>query len=81
MKSIADKSNPNKSCSADAIGNIAFSEFMNAPNQIETVNFKFHMTDVVRQKDEQFKDRLSLMINGTLIIDKCCYLINLSFSN
>ena len=32
MKSIADKSNPNKSRSADAIGNIDFSEFMNAPN-------------------------------------------------
>ena len=39
------------------------------------------MTGVVRQKDEQFKDLLSLMINGTLIIDRCCYLINLCFSN
>ena len=50
MKSITDKSNPNKSCSADAIGNIAFSEFMNTLYKIETVNFTFHMTDVVRQK-------------------------------
>ena len=55
MNSIADDFNPNPSCSADAIGTIFFSEFMDPPNQSETVNFTFHMTDVVRQKDEEFK--------------------------
>ena len=50
MKSIADNSNPNSSRSSDAIGKIAFSEFMDPPNQLETINFTFHMTDVVRQK-------------------------------
>ena len=54
MKSIANDSNTNSSCSAGAIGTIAFSEFMDTPNQSETVNFTFHMTDVVRQKDKEF---------------------------
>ena len=48
MKSIADNSIPNSSCSADAIGTITFSEFMNPSNQSETINFTFYMTDVVR---------------------------------
>ena len=56
MKSIADDSNPNSSCSTDAIGKITISEFMDPPNQLETINFTFHMTNVVRQKDEQFKN-------------------------
>ena len=55
MKSIADDSNPNSSCSSDAIGKIAFSEFMDPPNELETINFTFHMTDVVRQKVNSFK--------------------------
>ena len=80
MKSIADESNPKSTSSADAIGKIAFSEFMNPPNQSETVNFTFHMTDVVRQKDEQFKKVLSLMRTGTLNSDSCDYLIKRSLS-
>ena len=76
MKSIGDDSNPNYSCNPDAIGKIAFSEFMDLPNQFETINFTFHMTDVVRQKDEQFKKVLSLMRNGTLTNEKCKFLIN-----
>ena len=55
MKSIADDCNPKSPCSADAIGISTFSEFMDPLNQSETVNFTFHMTDVVRQKDEEFK--------------------------
>ena len=55
MKSIAVDCDPKSPCSADAIGTIAFSEFMDLPNQSETVNFTFHMTDVVRQKDKEFK--------------------------
>ena len=49
---------------------------MNSSNQLETINFTFHMTNVVRQKDGKFKDILSLMINGTLMIDNCRYLMN-----
>ena len=80
MKSIADDCLPKSSCSADAIGTIAFSEFMDPPNQSETVNFTFHMTDVVRQKDKDFKKVLSLMRTGTLNSDSCDYLINRSLS-
>ena len=47
MKSIADYSNLNSSCSSGATGKIAFSEFMDPPNQLETINFTFRMTDVV----------------------------------
>ena len=54
-KSINDDSNPNKWCSVDAVDKISFSEFMDPPNQLETVYFTFHMTDFVRQKDEQFQ--------------------------
>ena len=52
MKSIADDSNPNSSCSSDAIEKIAFSEVMDPLNQSGTINSTFHMTDVVRQKGE-----------------------------
>ena len=38
------------------------------------------MTDVVRQKDEQFKKVLSQMRNGTLNSESCDYLINRSLS-
>ena len=81
MKSIADDCIPKSSCSADAIGTIAFSEFMDPPTQPETVNFTFHhMTGVVRQKDKDFKKVLSLMRTGTLNSDSCDYLINRSLS-
>ena len=79
MKSITDDSNPNSLCSSDAIGKIAFSDFMNPLNQLETINFTSHMTDVARQKDEQFKNILSLMRNGTLTNEKCKFLINRFF--
>ena len=80
MKSITDDSNPKSTCSADAIGTIAFSEFMNPSNQSETINFTFHMTDVVRQKNEHFKKVLSQMRNGTLDSESCEYLIKRSLS-
>ena len=69
MESIADDSNPNSLCNADAIGKIAFSKFTDPPNQ-------HHMTDVVRQKNEQFKNILSLMRKGILTNEKCEFLIN-----
>ena len=55
MNSITDGCNSKFACSADAIGTIAFYEFMDPPNQSETVNFIFHMTDVARQNDKGFK--------------------------
>ena len=76
MKSVANYSNPNSSCSSDAIGKIAFSKFMDPPNELETFNFTFLMTDAVRQKDEQFKNILSLTRNWTLTNEKCIFLIN-----
>ena len=51
-KSIGVNSNTNKSCSADAIGKIVFSEFMDPSNQLKIVNFTFHMTYIVRKRDE-----------------------------
>ena len=76
MKSIADDSSSNSSCTADTIGEIAFSAFMDPPNQLETFNFIFHMTDVVSHEDQQFKHILSLMRYGTLTNEKCEFLIN-----
>ena len=76
MKSIADGSNSNYSCSADAIGKISFSEAMDPLNQLEIINFLFHMTDVISQKHNQFKHILSLMRNGTLTNETCKFLIN-----
>ena len=76
MKLITDDSNPNFSCSSDAIGKISFSELIDPSNQLKTVNFICYMTDVVRQKDEQFKNILSLMINGTSTNKKCKFVIN-----
>ena len=63
MKLIAADSNPNLSYSADVIGTIEFAEFMEPPNQSETINFTLHMTDLIRQKDEEFKNVLYLMRN------------------
>ena len=76
MKSINDDYRSNYSCSADAIEKFGFSEFMDLSNQLKTINFTFHMTDVIRQKDEQFKGILSLMRNETLTNKKCKFLIN-----
>ena len=63
MKSIINDSDPKTSCSTDSIGKTSISEFMNLPNELESVNFIFHMIDVVRKKDGNFKDILSSMIN------------------
>ena len=76
MKLITDDSNPNFSCSSDAIGKISFSELIDPSNQLKTVNFIFYMTDVVRQKDEQYENILSLMRNVTLKNEKFEFLIN-----
>ena len=40
-----------------------FSESTNPLNQLRTINFTFHITYVVRQKDWNFKDILSLIGN------------------
>ena len=80
MKWITDDCNPKSPCSADAIGTMDFSEFMDLPNQSETVYFIFHITNVVRQKDEEFINVLSSMRNETLKSDSYDYLINRSLS-
>ena len=80
MKSITDDCTLKSPCSADAIGIIDFYEFMDLPNQSETVNFIFHMTNVVRQKGEEFINVLSSMRNETLKSDRYDYLINRSLS-
>ena len=76
MKSITDDSNPNSSYSSDTIRKITFSEIMDPPNELETINFTFHMADVVSQKDKKFKNILFLMRNGTLTNEKYEFLIN-----
>ena len=76
MKSIADYSTPNPSCSSSAMGKIVFFEFMDLSNQLKINNFSFHMTDVIRQKVEQFQKVSSSMRNGTLTNEKCKFLIN-----
>ena len=48
MKYIADESDSKTSCSTDDICKIPISEFMNQNKENEIVNFKFHMTAVVR---------------------------------
>ena len=50
IKSIADDSNRNISCGADGISKIAFSKFIISLNQLETFNFTFNITNVVRQR-------------------------------
>ena len=54
---------------------------MNPPNELEIVNFKFHMTNVVRQKDENSKDTLSSMRIGTSKKEQYKFLISRCFSN
>ena len=48
MKSISDESDSKTSYSTDDICKISISEFMNQNKENEIVNFKFHMTAVVR---------------------------------
>ena len=69
MKSIADDSQITSN-DADGVGRYAFSDFMNPPNSSETINYTFHMNDVIRQNDEEFKNILSSMRKGTLTADQ-----------
>ena len=55
MKSVADYCNPKSPCSADALRTIIFSEFMDPSNQSETINSISYMTNIVKQKDKEFK--------------------------
>ena len=57
MKSILDDSLI-PSNNADGVVKYAFSDFMNPPDSSETINYTFHMTDVIRQNDEEFKNML-----------------------
>ena len=49
---------------------------MNPPNSSETINYIFHMNDVIRQNDEEFKKILSSMREGSLTTDQCILLTN-----
>ena len=49
---------------------------MNPPDSSETINYTFHMTGVIRQNDEEFKNILSSMRKGTLITDQYTVLTN-----
>ena len=51
-KSIVDGSQISSN-NADGVGIYAFLEFMNPPDSSETINYTFHMTDVIRQNDEE----------------------------
>ena len=55
MKSIVDDSQI-ASNDADGVEKYVFSDFMNPPNSIETFNYTFHMNDVIRKNDEEFKN-------------------------
>ena len=70
MKSILDYSQI-PSNNADGVGKYAFSDFINPPDSSETINYTFHMTDVIRKNDEEFKNILSSMKKVTLTIDQC----------
>ena len=47
MKLIVDDSQISSN-NVDGVGKYAFSDFMNPPNSSETVNYTYHMTDVIR---------------------------------
>ena len=55
MKSIADVSHISLN-NADGVGRYVFIDFMNLLNSSETINYTFHMTDVIRQNDKEFKN-------------------------
>ena len=57
MKSIADDSQISLN-NADGVGRYAFSDLMNPPYSSESINYTFHMTDVIRQNDVEFKNVL-----------------------
>ena len=61
---------------ADGIGKYAFLDFMNPPDSSETINYTFHMTDVIRQNYGEFKNILSSMRKGTLTTYQCTMLTN-----
>ena len=49
---------------------------MNPPDSSKTINYTFHMTDVIRQNDEEFINIISSMRKGTLTTDQCTVLSN-----
>ena len=75
MKSIADDSQISSN-NADGVGKYAFSDFMNPLDSSETINYTVHMTDVIKQNDEEFKNILSSMRKGTSTTDQCTMLTN-----
>ena len=80
MKLITDDSQISSN-NADGVGKYAFSNFINPLNSSGTINYTFHIADVIRQNDEEFKNILSSMRKGTLITDQCTVLTNRCLSN
>ena len=66
---IIDDLDPKKSYNTHGTGEITLSEFMNPTNEHVTINYSFHMTDVVMQKGEKFKEIISSMRKGTMSKD------------
>ena len=75
MKSIADYSQISSN-NTNGVRKYTFSDFMDPPDRSVTIIYTFRMTDVIRQNDEEFKNILSSMRKGTLIIDQCTLLTN-----
>ena len=61
MKSIVNSSDLTTSYKAGGDGKYTLSKFMNLLNEYETMKNSFHMTDILRQKDDQFKVIISSM--------------------
>ena len=81
MTTIADDPDSKKSYNDDDVWTLSLSEFMIPPNEHETVNYSFHITDVVRQKCENFKNILSSMRKRTMLIHQYSYLVSYCLLN
>jgi hypothetical protein len=55
-----------RSGTSDAVGKIAFSDFVNPPNDADVESYTFYMDEVLRQSDTEFKDLLDNMRNGSM---------------
>jgi hypothetical protein len=70
-----------RSSTSDAAGKIAFSDFINPPNEDEVESYTFYMDEVLRQSDNEFKTLLQNMRNGTMTDDDIKLLDDRKLSN
>ena len=66
MKKAVYSTDTPRSCTSDASGKVAFSDFINPPNDVEVESYTFYMDEVLRQSDPEFKTLLHNMRNGTM---------------